>query len=413
MNHNSSIEPRLDFSHLISFGARVNVKNKFPDSKITSGSSPLCALTFEQYSDSMKFLNIDNGRIKISHDYVPSISNKPLKVCKPTQSLPSETVQLTLPKPILSNVTLSMDQIEVLDSTSDNAPHPVDIQVQLKAPDPKKTWKYIPYYKKASKDVSSYISTENIIEGSRRKKNDETFLMDVIPYSQAIHDPVDQQEWFSAMQKEFDSLMQHNTGELIPYPRNSKVIGGMWRLTKKKNEYGKVYRHKARWVVLGNHQEHLIHYFDTWSSIGKNETFKILISLLVNKNMNAYQFNIETAFLHGEMDANVYVIQVKGFEVQGKENWVWRQNKSLYGTKKATRMWKEKLTKALNSLELFSAMFDEALFIKKAKTMFLHIHVDDGFLVGENEAEITAFISKLSKIFKLKVKKKPTQHLGY
>ncbi|MBW0481648.1 hypothetical protein O181_021363 [Austropuccinia psidii MF-1] len=62
---------------------------------------------------------------------------------------------------------------------------------------------------------------------------------------------------------------------------------------------------------------------------------------------------------------------------------------------------------------MFSAMSDEALFINKEKTMFLQIHVDDGFLVGENEAEIIAFISRLSKIFKLKIKKKPTQHLGY
>ncbi|MBW0548583.1 hypothetical protein O181_088298 [Austropuccinia psidii MF-1] len=255
-NHNSPIEPHLDFSRLISFGAKVNVKNKSPDSKITGGSSPLRALTFERYSDLMKFLNIDNGRIKISCDYIPSINDKPVNVHKPTQSLPSESVQLTLPKPISSNITLSMDQIEVLDSTSNNTPHPVDNDVQLKAPGPKKTWEYVLYYEKASKDVSSSISTENVIEGSRRKKNDKTSLMDVIPYSQAINDPLEQQEWFNAMQKEFDSLMQHNTSELIPYPRNAKVIGGMWRLTKKKNEYCKVYCHKARWVVLGNHQEH-------------------------------------------------------------------------------------------------------------------------------------------------------------
>ncbi|MBW0479215.1 hypothetical protein O181_018930 [Austropuccinia psidii MF-1] len=129
--------------------------------------------------------------------------------------------------------------------------------------------------------------------------------------------------------------------------------------------------------------------------------------------MKAYQFDIETAFLHGEMDADVYVIQVKGFGMKEKEIWVWRLNKSLYGTKRAPRMWKEKLKKDLNSLEMFSAMSDEALFINKQKTMFLHIHVDNGFLVGENKAEIIAFPSKLSKIFKLKVKKKPTQHLGY
>ncbi|MBW0513268.1 hypothetical protein O181_052983 [Austropuccinia psidii MF-1] len=237
--------------------------------------------------------------------------------------------------------------------------------------------------------------------------------MDVIPYSKAINNPLEQQEWFNAMQKEFYSLMKNNTSELVPYPRNAKVIGGMWRLTKKKNEYSEVYCHKARWVVLGKHQEHLIHYFDTWSSIGRNKTFKILISLLVNKSMKAYQFDVGTAFLYGEMDADLYVIQVKGFEDQEKENWVWRLNKFLYQTKQAPRMWKEKLTKALNSLEMFSAMSDEALFIYKQKTMFLHIHVNNEFFVGEKEAEIITFTSKLSKIFKLKVKKKPTQHLGY
>ncbi|MBW0536602.1 hypothetical protein O181_076317 [Austropuccinia psidii MF-1] len=377
------------------FGAKVNVKNKSPDSKITGGSSTLRALTFERYSDSMKFLNIDNGRIKVSHDYIPSINDKPVKVRKTTQSLPSETVKLILPKAQLTNVTSSIDQMEEL------------------AEGPRKTWEYVPFYEKASKDVSSSISAENIIEGSRRKKNDEMFLMDVVPYSQEINDPIEQQEWSNAMQTKFDSMMQHNTGEIVPYPKNAKVIGGMWRLTKKKNEYGEVYQHKACWVVLGNHQEHLIHYFDTWSSVGRNKTFKILISLLFNKSMKAYQFDVETAFLHGKMDADVYVIQVKGFEVKGKENWVWRLNKSLYGTKQAPQMWKEKLTKALSSLKIFSAVSDESLFINEEKTMFLHIHVDNGFLVGESEAEILTFVSRLGKIFKLKVKKKPTQHLGY
>ncbi|MBW0519703.1 hypothetical protein O181_059418 [Austropuccinia psidii MF-1] len=216
----------------------------------------------------MKFLDIDNGRIKISHDYIPSINNRPVKVHKPTQYLPSETVQLTLPKPTSSDITPQMDQIEALVIAPNNSPHPVDNEVQPKAPGPKKTWECVPYYKRASKDVSSSLSTENIIEGLRRKKNNKTFLMDVVPYSQAINDPLEQQEWTNAMQKEFYSLRQQNTSELVPYPKNAKVIGGMWRLTKKKNEYGKVYHDKAHWVVLGNHQEHLIHYFNTWSSVG-------------------------------------------------------------------------------------------------------------------------------------------------
>ncbi|MBW0481647.1 hypothetical protein O181_021362 [Austropuccinia psidii MF-1] len=219
-NHNSPIEPHLNISQLISFGAKVSIKNESPDSKITGGSSPLHAFTFEQYSDSMKFLKIDNGRVKISPDYVPSVSDKPVQKRKPTQSLPSETVQITLPKPTSSSTTLPMDQIEVSTSTSNNAPHPEVNEVQPKGPGPKKTWEYVLYYKKDSKDVSISISTDNVIEGSRRKKNNGTFLMDVVPYSAAINHPLEQQEWFNVMQKEFDSLMQHNTSELVPYPKN-------------------------------------------------------------------------------------------------------------------------------------------------------------------------------------------------
>ncbi|MBW0586496.1 hypothetical protein O181_126211 [Austropuccinia psidii MF-1] len=113
------------------------------------------------------------------------------------------------------------------------------------------------------------------------------------------------------------------------------------------------------------------------------------------------------------MDAVIYVKQVKGFEAPGKENWVWLLNRSLYGTKQAPRMWKEKLTKTLNQLSMFSAQFDESLFINKEKTLFLHLHVDDGFLISRQEIEIKTFLKQLGEVFTLKIKRYPTQHLGY
>ncbi|MBW0572267.1 hypothetical protein O181_111982 [Austropuccinia psidii MF-1] len=160
-------------------------------------------------------------------------------------------------------------------------------------------------------------------------------LADVVPYSKATSDPLECSHWKDAMKTKFESLMSHNTGTLVLYPKESKVIGGMWCLSKNLNEYGEIYHYKARWVVLGNHQEHLLHYFKTWASVGRNEIFKIMLSLIVNKNFVPYQFDVETVFLHGEMDTIVYVKQVKGFEVKGKEGWVWKLNKSLYGTKQA------------------------------------------------------------------------------
>ncbi|MBW0510292.1 hypothetical protein O181_050007 [Austropuccinia psidii MF-1] len=239
-------------------------------------------------------------------------------------------------------------------------------------------------------------------------------LADVVTYKQALSDPFEEEAWKTAMKQEYDSLMNHSTGELVPYPSDgSKVNGGTWWLTGKQNKFGKVYRHKARWVVLGNHQEHLVHYFDTWASVGQNETFKIMLILAVWHDYIPYQFDIEIAFLHGRMDTNVYVKQVRGFKVPGKEQWVWRLNKSLYGTKQAPRMCQAKLVEVLDSLGMKPTRADDSLYSKKDQNLFLHVHVNDGFLIGKCEKEIVFFLTRRNVILKLKYQKRPTHHLGY
>ena len=76
------------------------------------------------------------------------------------------------------------------------------------------------------------------------------------------------------MTKEYDSLHANSMGKLVPPPGDNKVIGGMWLFSKKKNEFGDFLWYKARWVVFGNHQENMQHYFDTYASVAQNESFK-------------------------------------------------------------------------------------------------------------------------------------------
>ncbi|MBW0514160.1 hypothetical protein O181_053875 [Austropuccinia psidii MF-1] len=138
-----------------------------------------------------------------------------------------------------------------------------------------------------------------------------------------------------------------------------------------------------------------------------------MLILVVCQGYVPYQFDIETAFLHGEMDAIVYVKQVKGFEIPGKEGWVWCLNKSLYGTKQAPRMWQAKLTQVLKDLGMNSTRADDSLYTNDKRTMFLHVHVDDGFLIGKSEQELLRFLKELHTVLKLKYQRNPTQHLGY
>jgi hypothetical protein len=130
-----------------------------------------------------------------------------------------------------------------------------------------------------------------------------------------LDSPREKPLWIEAMSNEYVSQLAHFTGDLVPPPKDDKSIGGMWVLCRKLNKANEVIWYKACWVGFGNHQEPNKHYYLTYASVGRIETFKILLLILVTYKWPVFQFDVETAFLHGEMDADVYVCKVSGFEV--------------------------------------------------------------------------------------------------
>jgi hypothetical protein len=85
-------------------------------------------------------------------------------------------------------------------------------------------------------------------------------------------------------------------------------------LTWKKNEFNEVVCHKARWVVFGNRQEHMLHYFKNYLSVARDKSLKMMLLPAVNHNLTVFQFDVATAFLYQDIEASIYVSQVLGFE---------------------------------------------------------------------------------------------------
>ena len=59
--------------------------------------------------------------------------------------------------------------------------------------------------------------------------------------------------------------------------------------------------------------------------------------MVAAKNLHFEQLNVKMAFLYGNLEEDIYMIQLKGFIVQGQENLVCKLRKNLYGLKQAPR----------------------------------------------------------------------------
>ncbi|KAJ4704467.1 Retrovirus-related Pol polyprotein from transposon TNT 1-94 [Melia azedarach] len=62
-----------------------------------------------------------------------------------------------------------------------------------------------------------------------------------------------------------------------------------------------------------------------------------LLVIVVHQDLELEQLDVKTAFLHGELEEEIYMTQPDGFQVPSKEDYVYKLKKSLYGLKQSLR----------------------------------------------------------------------------
>jgi len=112
------------------------------------------------------------------------------------------------------------------------------------------------------------------------------------------------------------------------------------------------------------------------------------MALAAHKNWGMYQSDVNNAFLHGDLDEEVYMQMPKG--IPNPNNKVCRLKKSLYGLKQASRQWFTILKDTLLSLGYIQSKNDYSRFLNKTSTHItvLAIYVDDILLTGSDCQEI-------------------------
>nr|GEU88502.1 zinc finger, CCHC-type [Tanacetum cinerariifolium] len=83
---------------------------------------------------------------------------------------------------------------------------------------------------------------------------------------------------------------------------------------------GTVEKFKARLVIQGFKQKSRIYYFDTYASVARISTIRLLLAMASIHSLIIHQMDVKTAFLKGKLEKEVYMNQPLGFILPGNEN---------------------------------------------------------------------------------------------
>lgn len=229
-------------------------------------------------------------------------------------------------------------------------------------------------------------------------------------YNEAIMND-EKGNWLAAMQDEINSLYENGTWVLVDKPENRKIIDNRWVYTRKVNADG-TDRYKARLVIKGYSQKPGVDFNETFSPVARFDTIRFMLSIAALFNLKLGQFDVKTAFLHGNLKEDIYMKQPEGFN--DGTNRVCKLKKSLYGLKQAPRCWTDHFKNLILNLGFYQSTADPCFYIyrKENDLILLTIYVDDGLLAASKIELIDKILNDLSKEFTIKSIKDVKNFLG-
>nr|GEZ28279.1 Gag-Pol polyprotein [Tanacetum cinerariifolium] len=146
--------------------------------------------------------------------------------------------------------------------------------------------------------------------------------------------------WKEAMQEEIEALYKNKT----------------WKLVE---------RYHARLVVKGYAQKEGIDFNENFSPVVRMTTIRVVLAMCATYDLHLEQLDVKTAFLYGNLEEEIYMLQPEGFKQKRKENLVCRLNKSLYALNQAPRCWYKRFDSFIRSLGYNRLHADPCAYFKR------------------------------------------------
>lgn len=135
------------------------------------------------------------------------------------------------------------------------------------------------------------------------------------------------------MQEEIVFLQENHTYDLVKLPKGKRALKNKWVYRLKTQESTSQPKYKARLVVKGFSQKKCVDFGEIFSPVVKMSSIRVVLGIAASLNLEVEQLDVKTAFLHGDLEEEIYMEQPEGFKESGKEHMVCRLRKSLYRLK--------------------------------------------------------------------------------
>lgn len=217
----------------------------------------------------------------------------------------------------------------------------------------------------------------------------------------------DENEWREAFRKEYRSLKKNETWITLDrskVPKGKKVLSGKIVLKTKRNKEGNILKRKVRWVVRGFEQIYGQDYTQTYAGVCRSASWKIVIAIAANFDLEIDQMDAITAFLNSSTDGDIFVELPPMWNEPGLNKFddpVCKLKKALYGLKQAPRLWQSHLQLKLSEIGFQPLGSYNCIYFQKSSGIILVTYVDDFLIVGRNRRKIDVLKEKLRSKFDL------------
>jgi hypothetical protein len=222
-------------------------------------------------------------------------------------------------------------------------------------------------------------------------------------YKEAMEGP-ESEKWLEAMKSEIGSMYDNKVWTLMEIPEGRKAVENKWIFKKKTDADGNVTVYKARLVAKGFRQVHGIDYDETFSPVAMLKSIRVLLALAAYYDYEIWQMDVKTAFLNGNIEEELYMVQPEGFVDPENAGKVCKLQRSIYGLKRASRSWNLRFDEVIKSFG-FVQNAEETCVYKKmsgSSVVFLVLYVDDILLIGDNVDLLNSVKKYLNSKFSMK-----------